>query len=760
MGGDVGANAVESERTWPARLARWLVRWKAALLMAALVLGAVAIWPAQHLHLDESIESFFAPEDPLLRDFLESKAWFGGDELLLVAYSDPSALDDDHLTGLRDFADELSEVPGIQAAATQHLAAMLQPEGVAARTIMRFPSVREQVLTFSENILISGDRQTVGIVLRLTPEKGAPVPRIETYKAIRKLAATHDPPAFVAGEPLQVHDMFRYVEQDSVLLGVSSSALLILVILILFRSLRWVVLPLLVVHLSLLWTQASLYVVDVPLSMVSSMLTSLVTIVGIATVMHVTIAFRGYRNTLDREPAFCRSLQQLAEPIFWTILTTMIGFASLLSSTVAPVRSFGLMMTVGTGMVLLACVAVLPGGVLLGKWDADPRPTPSEHRLVAALHRLTAWLDRHHWTLLVANAAVLIVGAIGLTKLTIETDFSKNFRKASPIVQALEFFETKLGGAGNWEINFPVPKELDDATIDKVRTLTEELRSLKMPDGTRMTKVVSLADGVDFIPWLAARTLPAKIDLLRDYQPEFVPSIYNAGQGRMRIVLRSLERQPAEIKLKLIEKVTAAAKKQFPDAKVTGLYVLLANVITSLMDDQLTSFMISAVGIFICVALATRSVAVGLNALFPNHFPLLLVVGGMGWCGVPINIGTAMIASVSFGLTVDASLHYLAEYLELRRAGRDHLSAVLATHGNVGRALVFSNLALVFGFAILALSNFIPLVYFGVLVSLAMIGGLVGNLVLLPLLLHWIPIKVDRQQASVDSQKPEASGVA
>lgn len=754
MGGDAGDSGTAAERTWQARFARWLVRWQRPLLIVALVLGAVAFWPAQHLHLDESIESFFAPEDPLLRDFLESKAWFGGDELLLVGYPDADALTDDHLQSLHDFADELSAIPGIQASGTQHLAAMLHPEGVAARMIMRFPSVREQVLAFSENILISDDRQTVGIVLRLAPEKTAPVPRSDTYKAVRKLAAAHDPPAAVAGEPLQVHDMFRYVEQDSLLLGLASSALLILVILILFRSLRWVMLPLLVVHLSLVWTQASLYVADVPLSMVSSMLTSLVTIIGISVVMHVTVTYRELRGEMDREAAFRKSVQALAEPIFWNIVTTMIGFASLIQSTVAPVRSFGLMMTVGSGMVMVACMMVLPGGTLLGRWDADPRQTPSEHRLVAALHRLTATLDRHHWILLVTNAVVLIIGSIGLAKLTIETDFSKNFRRTSPIVQALEFFETKLGGAGNWEVNFSVPEELDSTTIDKVRSLAEELRELKMPDGTVLTKVVSLADGIDFIPWLAARTLPAKLDLLRDYQPEFIPSIYNTEQHRMRIVLRSLERQPAEIKLQLIEKVRTAAQHHFPDAKVTGLYVLLANVITSLMDDQLTSFITSAVGIFVCVALATRSWAVGVIALFPNLFPLVLVVGGMGWCGVPINIGTAMIASVSFGLTVDASLHYLAEYLELRRAGCDHLAAVLATHGNVGRALVFSNLALIFGFAVLALSNFIPLVYFGVLVSLAMIGGLVGNLVLLPLLLHWIPIKVNRQPEATPDPKP------
>ncbi|OYW24382.1 MAG: hypothetical protein B7Z55_02345 [Planctomycetales bacterium 12-60-4] len=432
----------------------------------------------------------------------------------------------------------------------------------------------------------------------------------------------------------------------------------------------------------------------------------------------------------------------------------MIGFAALLTSTVAPVRSFGLMIAMGSAMVLAAAILVLPGGILLGRWDADPRATPSEGRLVGGLHRLTNWLERHHWLLLSLNGAILLWGALGLPKLTIETDFSKNFRKHSPIVEALEFFETSLGGAGNWEIHVPAPSELDDETLGNVRALTRDLRDLRLSDGTRLTKVVSVTDGIDFIPAIAVRTLDDKLAFLAGYQPDFLPSLYNSRAGRMRLMVRSLERQPAEIKLQLIERVEEIARRHFPDAQVTGLYVLLANIISSLMDDQLTSFLASAIGIFLCLSIATRSLPIGLISLLPNLFPLLLVIGGMGWFGVPINIGTAMIASVSFGLTVDASLHYLAGYLRLRRAGHDHRSAVLATHGDVGRALVFANLALIFGFAVLSLSNFIPLIYFGVLVSLAMLGGLVGNLVLLPLLLAWTPVQMT--SASVPStQAPD-----
>ena len=115
----------------------------------------------------------------------------------------------------------------------------------------------------------------------------------------------------------------------------------------------------------------------------------------------------------------------------------------------------------------------------------------------------------------------------------------------------------------------------------------------------------------------------------------------------------------------------------------------------------------------------------------------MLVIGSMGWIGLPINIATAMIASVSMGLTVDSSIHYISGYRRARLRGLGVYEALRDTHQGVGRALVFANLALIVGFTVLTLSHFIPLVYFGILVSVAMLGGLIGNLVLLPLLLRW-----------------------
>ena len=160
------------------------------------------------------------------------------------------------------------------------------------------------------------------------------------------------------------------------------------------------------------------------------------------------------------------------------------------------------------------------------------------------------------------------------------------------------------------------------------------------------------------------------------------------------------------------------------------------------MSDQLVSFAIAAAGIAVTLSIAFRSIPIGLMSILPNIFPILLVIGSMGWIGVPINIGTAMIASVSMGLTVDSTIHYLAGYRRAREEGLDHYAALRVTHASVGRAVIFASAALVVGFTVLTLSHFIPLIYFGVLVSAAMLGGLLGGLILLPLLLQWFKMPI------------------
>ncbi len=143
------------------------------------------------------------------------------------------------------------------------------------------------------------------------------------------------------------------------------------------------------------------------------------------------------------------------------------------------------------------------------------------------------------------------------------------------------------------------------------------------------------------------------------------------------------------------------ARQEFPGAEVTGFFVLLTRLIDSTSRDQWLTFAASTGGIFLMMVVAFRSVPLALVALVPNALPIFVATGLWGWLGLKINMGAAMIAAVSMGLSVDSSVHYITVFLARRKAGDDFHTALDAAHQTVGRAMVFSTLALVVGFSAL-----------------------------------------------------------
>jgi predicted RND superfamily exporter protein len=336
----------------------------------------------------------------------------------------------------------------------------------------------------------------------------------------------------------------------------------------------------------------------------------------------------------------------------------------------------------------------------------------------------------------------------------VETDFTKNFRDSSHTVAAYEMVESRLGGAGVWDVLVPARQPIDAAQLDAVDRLGDRLRREVTVPGTdgraapALTKVMSIADVLSAAP-LVPRRLQALIvnAILRkdgSDQPAFVRALVGIdprdGTTWLRMMLRARERQPAAAKQSIIGQVRRIAAEEFPatngsaGAEVTGFFVLLSQLVDRLLSDQWLTFLIAGAGIFLLLAVAFRSPLLAAVALVPNGLPIFVVLGLLGWLGEPINMGTAMIAAVSMGLSVDSSIHYIAAFR--RRLAAGTVAAALETaHQTAGRAMIFATLALAIGFLALTTSGFMPTVSFGWLSCLTLLGGLAGNLVVLPVLL-------------------------
>ena len=781
---------------------RWL--WFA---IASLML-AVA-WPiSERLSLDRSLERMFPADDPDRLEFERIEERFGVSQFLVFAYRDPElwSSDGSGIDRAMQWRKKIEGIPGVSYAldlsrVDEMLTTLRGPAGFLGALT---GAQSKRPLVDSNNTLASRYRELftgqthaaqsdlVAIGVQLAPLDAPNDDSSTPLLALRQLAQ-NAPGGLLVGHVAMVDEGFREIERDGNRLGIYSTVSLSLLMLVGFRSIRWALIVVVVVQWSLVLTRAALVLLNWELTMVSSMLSSIVMVVGVATALHWMFGYqKEYASnahvsdpSLRARIALEASMTRLWQPIVWAVVTDAIGFASLALSRVGPVQDYGSMMAIACGIVLLGIFALVPtlallplgglgsgglgsAGLGLGKDSSYALSTvPGEAGIQLALRQILGTVTRHRFLVIAAAALLLLFGSLGSSRLKVETDFLKNFQSNSPIAQAYRAVETELGGAGVWDVMIPAPMPMTEEYFDRVLALEKELLAIEVPsqepgaEPLKLTSALSLAD-TDRVARTAAvlRMIPLEARLLGMQQsmgsffrtllsPPQRGSIDGDRPRALRLMLRSRERSESEQKTELIARVRQVVQKhrqglgsvRTEDTAVAGYYVLLTKLVEHVVADQWKSFLAAALGIGIAMTIALRSIKFALVALVPAVLPSLVVLGILGTLGVRMNLGAAMIAAVSMGLGVDSSLHYLFRYRQERAAGSSLEQALASSQSETGMAVLMATMALVIGFGSMAVSDFLPTVAFGSLAAWTMLGGLLGNLCLLPALVTWLDTK-------------------
>jgi hypothetical protein len=345
-----------------------------------------------------------------------------------------------------------------------------------------------------------------------------------------------------------------------------------------------------------------------------------------------------------------------------------------------------------------------------------------------------------------------------VTRLKTETSFLSNFRETSGIVQAYARVEQQLGGAGVWDVVLPAPETISPEYVSRVQSFENKLRELEVVDSStgqthRLTKVLSLADADGVAaqsPLLSIVTPEVRLAGMRTAIPTFADALLTfdlpkEGQTReLRIMLRSEESMPGEVKRELIHQVSQLTQEFDERGLVTGYSVLMSQLVSSLLRDQWKALAIALALVGILIGIATGSLRYSLVALLTNTLPVMLVLAAMGLAGGGLDLGSAMIGAVSIGLSIDGSIHFLAGYQRARSAGVDVVVAATDAATDVAAPILLATLALVIGFGILMTSPFIPTATFGMLIAATLAASALINLTLLPAAI----VAVDRSKNS------------
>ncbi len=583
--------------------------------------------------------------------------------------------------------------------------------------------------------------------------------RLRTLVArVRAAGAEHGGEAFpvaASGIPSIVVDMVDAIEQDIVLFGVFAVGFMVIVLAIALRRVRWVLLPMAAVLVVVIVVVAATVVAGKKTTVVTSNLSSLLLIVGMAHAIHIAVHSREVarrRPDLDVRGTVRETLRGIARPCLYACLTTAVGFASIAVSDIRPNIDFGLFMAAGTLFAYVVSFTVIPAGMALLRAEpptADPA-APSRTRPMTALAR---WTLARPAVILGASAVVLVVSAAGVARLKVETRFTDYFRAGSPLAVGLDFIDRRIGGTTPLEVTLTGDAPgyfLEEENFARLRTVHERLAAV--PEAGTVLSLVSLrAEGQKILetamPALARKPPPLKglvkmsermlgEEAVRELVRDYVDPEYRVArlQVRIRETADTLERQSllADLRRDLAADPAVAAVAP----RVTGMFVLYTNMLRSLATSQEQTLGLVVAALLAMLWALFRDIRTALIGMLPNVLPILFILGTMGWAGIPLDMMTIMIASVSMGMAVDATIHYTFRYRAERAAGVAPDDAVVRSHESIGRAILFTAFTVVGGFWVLVFSNFKPTIYFGVFTSLAMAAALLASLVLLPVLLR------------------------
>jgi predicted RND superfamily exporter protein len=595
---------------------------------------------------------------------------------------------------------------------------------------------------------------------------------------------------FLGGPDMITADMITFIKSDLTVFGAGILVFIIATLALIFRQIRFVVLPLITCTLCLVIILGFLSWIDWRLTVISSNFVLLLLIITLALTIHLIVRYRELQSNnpeSNQHELVSQTVISMAKPCLYTVLTTIVAFTSLVVSDIRPVIDFGWMMTMGISLALVIAFITIPAGmVLLGKGSYTSLKDNS-----SAFTAKFAWLTEHYGTLILLTAfSLAALSAYGISKLEVENRFIDYFRSDTEIYRGMETIDTALGGTTPLDIIIQAPvfdepaindvEEFestdDDYSLDDDYAFEDEYgdmeEELAQDDASGLTESywfssAGLADLEKLQTFIDAQPEVGKVNSLvqlyavardlsnRDlndleiaimrqnlsdeiYQQMVAPYLLE-DIDEARIQLRAMETGGQLRRAELLEKIHQYAIDEVGIApeniRFTGILVLYNNMLQSLYKSQIVTLGAVFIGIMIMFLVLFQSVKISIIAILPNFLAAGIVLGSMGIFGIPLDMMTITIAAIAVGIGVDHAIHYLTRFKREFSLDSNYIGAMHRAHASIGQALFYTSITIIAGFSILALSNFIPSVYFGLLTGLAMLAALLGSMTLLPQLI-------------------------
>ncbi len=719
--------------------------------------------------METDLDKYMPQDHPAFVYSDKAADWFDIKDGIIIAIENPDGIYNfGTLTKIKKFTKDLQKMDEIQKQDVTSLYTadniVGTEEGMDVKAFYkRVPKTQEKLDALQEKVrsneMVQGrlvsEKETVSVIIARINDD---VFTQEFYNQVLALAQSYEGPekVYVAGRPIVEGTMAVLGPADMKRMVPVVIAVIILILLVLLRSVKNTVLTMLVVLFSTIWTFGLLAVVGIPIYAVFTTIPVMLIAIGVADGIHLfshVDLFRVTNPEASKVDTVKNMLNEMWKPVVMTSVTTAVGFISLLTSQVYPIKYFGIFTAFGVLAAMLLSLVLIPAGMMLvglPKVRKIRVHSANDKQAVVFAHTFASGLLKYKWFTLGLTAIIIVLSIFGTSKVWINSSFLDKFEKDSDIVLTDTFINENFGGTST--LNLVLESTEKDAfknpeILELVDEMQSEVESIEVVGSSfglteylkRMNKVMH-ADSEDFI------AIPESSDLIAQYlllyemsgDPENLWQVTDFDFQKLNVTFQ-LKGDDSKSINQALDRIETY-RQQFNDNNVDMNYAgsgYKALMFTDLiLKGQITSLLMSLVIVAVLLGLMFKNIVAGLTGTVPIIITAAISFGIMGIFGIPLSTTTALMSSISIGIGIDYAVHFIDRYRENTRKIKDMELAIQRTMHHSGRAIVFNAAVVIAGFMVMLFSVFPPNRELGFLVSLNMFTSFVGTVTVMVLIIE------------------------
>ncbi len=585
-----------------------------------------------------------------------------------------------------------------------------------------------------KGIVISDDMQSAMIIVKIHPslDKNTAASKIE-------LISNHFFPSQTrfGGQPFIIKDINTAILKDLKLLIPLLCIIMVIVLGISFRSWRGIFLPLLSVCISIVWTMGIMAIFNRPFTLISNIIPVILLAVGSAYSIHILNRYNEDSKTSQNgKQCTEKALSHVIIPVILAGLTTMVGFISFIfGSYLTLIKDFGIFTSIGVLISLLISVTFMPALLSylpMRKIHGDIIFTPLRH--------INRFIIRHPASILIICIAIFTIMTTGLFLIERSVDIIDYFDDDTYIKQSESVIKEKFGGSNYIQIlaNGNIRDSVNLETIDYLASRLAAEQDIYNVNSISfiIKKMNSIVEGKKAIP------SNNKINNLY-FLIEGDKTISNLINSNMKeTLIQASYKNGLDIGSvrHFISKYVPLLDSISSDSltfSMSGMPMLYVEIDSSIIHSQIMSLIIASALILIILSILLRNVIAGIVGIIPILFTLIVIFGFMGIFNLPLDIATALVGSITIGIGIDYTIHFLDR---LKKEKNSNINKrILATLNSSGVAIFINMITVVSGFIILVFAELVPLRRFGMLTAITMISSAFSATTLLPAIILLVP---------------------